>query len=209
MLTILLVGLALYIFWLLFNNTPVLAEGYPQSIRPSIGPTQDHEEWRDYYVTVFKPFSSQTTFYAIAYFAHFVAAANGISWATVYEGDYPLIISRYGSYFILNTYDTLLASGFIALALFIINWQIAIHCTEFISQYLVRFVIITRVRFVAMSLVLCSYLSYLLTISIFWLFQESYSFWYGLTVSPLFLLIALLVMAVLPSASKSKVKKNQ
>ncbi len=88
MLTILLVALALYIFWLLFRNGPAFAERVPNKKRNWVGPTSNQKEWQGYCSEVFQPFSSQTTFYAIAYFANFVAAANAISWSIVYEGDY-------------------------------------------------------------------------------------------------------------------------
>ncbi len=122
------------------------------------------------------------------------------------KGDYPIIISRFGSYFILNTHDSLVVAGFIALAFFIINWQLAMHCSGILSQYLVRILIINRTRFVAISLVFCSYFAYLLTVGIFWLFHDGYSIWHGLTLTPVFLLLALLVAVVLPSMKKESNK---
>ncbi|EDP60670.1 hypothetical protein [Vibrio sp. AND4] len=208
MLTILLVMLVLYIFWLLFRNGHVLAERESCKKRNWVGPTSNQAEWQGYCSEVFHPFSSQTTFYAIAYFANYVAAANAISWSIVSEGDHSFIVSRFGSYFALNTHDALLASGFIALACFIINWQMAVHCAEIMSQYLVRFVVISRTRFVAMSLVFCSYFAYLLTIGIFWLFHDGYSIWYGLTLTPIFLFFALFLAVVLPSMKKESVEKE-
>ncbi|WP_010452235.1 hypothetical protein [Vibrio rotiferianus] len=206
MLTLLLVVLALYIFWLLFRNGPAFAEHEPKSDKSWVGPTSNIEEWRGYCHNVVQPFSSQTSFYAIAYFANFVAAANAISWSTVYEGDYPVIISRFGSYFILSTHDALLTSGFVALAIFIINWQLAVHCAGILSQFLVRVLIINRTRFVAISLVFCSYFAYLLTVGIFWLFQERYSIWDGLKLSPIFLILALLLAFGLPSMKRKPSK---
>ncbi|HHF2904693.1 TPA: hypothetical protein ACPJZ5_002484 [Vibrio diabolicus] len=206
MFSILLVILSLYIFWLLFRNGPAFAERVAHQKRNWVGPTANKEEWRGYCTDVFQPFSSQTTFYAIAYFANYIAAANAISWSTVYEGDYPIIISRFGSYFILNTHDSLVVAGFIALAFFIINWQLAMHCSGILSQYLVRILIINRTRYVAISLVFCSYFAYLLTVGIFWLFHDGYSIWHGLTLTPVFLLLALLVAVVLPSMKKESNK---
>ncbi len=208
MLTILLIALALYIFWLLFRNGPAFAERVPNKKRNWVGPTSNQKEWQGYCSEVFQPFSSQTTFYAIAYFANFVAAANAISWSIVYEGDYFIIISRFGSYFILNTHDALVVSGFVALACFIINWQLAVHCAGIMSQYLVRILIINRTRFVAISLVFCSYFAYLLTVGIFWLFHDGYSIWHGLTLTPVFLLLALLLAVVLPSVKKEPAEKE-
>lgn len=202
MFSILLVILALYIFWLLFRNGPAVAGRTVQKKRDWVGPTANKEEWRGFCTDVFQPFSSQTTFYAIAYFANYVAAANAISWSTIYEGDYPVIISRFGSYFILSTHDALVVAGFIALAFFIINWQLAMRCSGILSQYLVRILIINQKRFVAISLVFCSYFSYLLTLGIFWLFHDGYSIWHGLMLSPVFLLLALLVAVVVPSAKR-------
>jgi hypothetical protein len=208
MLTLLLVVLALYIFWLLFRNGPAFEEPVPDRKRNWVGPTDNHEEWQGYRAEVFQPFSSQTSFYAIAYFSNFVAAANAISWSTVYEGEYHFIISRFGSYFELNTYDAMLVAGFIALAFFVINWQLAMHCAGILSQYLVRIMIINRARFAAISLVFCSYFSYLLTVGIFWLFQDSYSIWQGLKLTPIFLILALLVVFALPSMKKKPVEKD-
>ncbi len=199
MLTILLVVLTLSVFWLLFRNTPTF-EDLVSERKPSwIGPSGDQKEWRGYHSEVFQPFSSQITFYAIAYFTNYVAAANALSWSTLSEGSYQFIISRFGSYFAIGTYDTLLAAGFVALAFFVINWQLAMHCAGIVSQYLVRILTINRARFVAVSLVFCSYFSYLLTIGLFWLFHESYSLWQGLQLTPLFLLLAVLVVVVVPS----------
>lgn len=208
MLAILLVALALTIFWLLFRNGPAFSERIPSKKRNWVGPTTNQEEWKGYCSEVFRPFSSQTTFYAIAYFANFVAAANAISWSIVYEGDYPIIMSRFGSYFILNTHDALLVAGFVALACFIINWQFAVHCAGILSQYLVRILVINRTRFVAISLVFCCYFSYLLTIGIFWLFHEGYSIWQGLKLTPVFLLLALLIAVVVPSMKKEPAQKE-
>lgn len=208
MLTILLVALALYIFWLLFRNGPAFDEPVPDRERSWVGPTDNDEEWQGYRNEVFQPFSSQTSFYAIAYFANFVAAANAISWSTVYEGKYPFIISRFGSYFAINTYDSLLVAGFVALAVFVINWQLAMHCAGILSQYLVRILIINRARFVAVSLVFCSYFAYLLTVGIFWLFHDSYSIWHGLKLTPVFLLLAFIVVVALPSAKKDPEQKQ-
>jgi hypothetical protein len=208
MLTILLVALALYIFWLLFRNGPAFDEPVPVRERSWVGPTDNDEEWQGYRNEVFQPFSSQTSFYAIAYFANFVAAANAISWSTVYEGEYPFIISRFGSYFAINTYDSLLVAGFVALAVFVINWQLAMHCAGILSQYLVRILIINRARFVAVSLVFCSYFAYLLTVGIFWLFHDSYSIWHGLKLTPVFLLLAFIVVVALPSTKKDPEQKQ-
>ncbi|MGR5236670.1 hypothetical protein [Vibrio alfacsensis] len=208
MLTILLVALALTIFWLLFRNGPAFTERVTYKKRNWVGPTANLEEWQGYCSEVFQPFSSQTTFYAIAYFANFVAAANAISWSIVYEGDYPIIMTRFGSYFILNNHDALLVAGFVALACFIINWQLAVHCAGVLSQYLVRILIISRTRFVAISLVFCAYFSYLLTIGIFWLFHDGYSIWQGLKLTPVFLLLALLMAVVLPSMKKESEEKQ-
>ncbi len=208
MLTILLVGLALYIFWLLFSNAPAF-DGLALKKEPSwVGPTDDLDVWQGYRSEVCLPFSSQTTFYAIAYFANFVAVANAISWSTVFEGEYSFLISRFGSYFIVSTYDALLISGFVALAFFVINWQLAMHCAGILSECLVRRLIINRARFVAMSLVFCSYFAYLLTIGIFWLFHDSYSIWYGLTLTPIFFLIAVLIAVALPSMKKQSAKRE-
>lgn len=179
-----------------------VCRAYRPKKRDWVGPTANKEEWRGFCRDVFQPFSSQTTFYAIAYFANYVAAANAISWSTIYEGDYPVIISRFGSYFILSTHDALVVAGFIALAFFIINWQLAMRCSGILSQYLVRILIINQKRFVAISLVFCSYFSYLLTLGIFWLFHDGYSIWHGLMLSPVFLLLALLVAVVVPSAKR-------
>ncbi len=141
MLTILLIALALYIFWLLFRNGPAFAERLPDHKRNWVGPTANQEEWRGYCADVFQPFSSRTTFYAIAYFANYIAVANAISWSIVYEGNYPVMMSRFGSYFIVSTHDAMLVAGFVSLAFFIINWQLAMHCASLLSQYLVRILI--------------------------------------------------------------------
>lgn len=202
MLTILLIVLSLYIFWLLFRNGPEFEEPARDKKRHWVGPTDDQEEWQGYRLEVFQPFSSQTSFYAIAYFANFVAAANAISWSTVYEGEYHFIISRFGSYFVINTYDAMLVAGFVALAFFVINWQLAMHCAGILSQYLVRILIINRARFAAISLVFCSYFAYLLTVGIFWLFHDSYSIWQGLKLTPIFMILTLLVVFALPSRKK-------
>ncbi len=207
MLTIVLVALALYIFWLLFNNAPQFEALTLKKEHDWIGPTDDQQEWQGYRSAVFQPFSSQTSFYAIAYFANFVAAANAITWSTVFEGNSSFLISRFGSYFIVSTYDALLISGFVALAFFVINWQLAMYCAGILSQYLVRILLINRARFTAISLVFCSYFAYLLTIGIFWLFNESYSIWYGLTLTPIFFLLALLVAVALPSMKKQPAKR--
>lgn len=118
MLTILLIALALYIFWLLFRNGPAFAERLPDHKRNWVGPTANQEEWRGYCADVFQPFSSRTTFYAIAYFANYIAVANAISWSIVYEGNYPVMMSRFGSYFIVSTHDAMLVAGFVSLAFF-------------------------------------------------------------------------------------------
>lgn len=89
MLTILLVVLALYIFWLLFRNGPAFAERVPNKKRNWVGPTSNQKEWQGYCSEVFQPFSSQTTFYAIAYFANFVAAANAILGRSSTKGTIP------------------------------------------------------------------------------------------------------------------------
>ncbi len=198
MLTILLVVLTLCVFWLLFRNAPMSKDVVSERKPSWFGPSGDQKEWQGYRSKVFQPFSSQTTFYAIAFFSNFVAAANAISWSTVSEGDYQFIISRFGSYFAISTYDAFLVAGFVALAVFVINWQLAIHCASIVSQYLVRILTINRARFVAVSLVFCSYFSYLLTIGIFWLFHESYSFWQGAQLTPFFLFLAVLVVVVVP-----------
>lgn len=202
MLTILLVVLALTIFWLLFSNSPAFEDPVLSEERSWVGPTENLEEWQGYRSHVFEPFSSQTSFYAIAYFANFVAAANAISWSTVFEGEYSFLISRFGSYFIVTSYDVMLLSGFVALAFFVLNWQLAMHCAGILSQYLVRLLVMNRIRFAAISLIFCSYFAYLLTISIFWLFHDSYSIWQGLKLSPVFLFLALVVVVALPSKKK-------
>ncbi|MEX3070774.1 hypothetical protein AB3Y13_03055 [Vibrio alginolyticus] len=202
MLTILLVVLALTIFWLLFSNSPAFEDPALSEEQSWVGPTENLEEWQAFRSHVFEPFSSQTSFYAVAYFANFVAAANAISWSTVFEGNYSFLISRFGSYFIVTSYDVTLLSGFVALAFFVINWQLAMHCAGIFSQYLVRLLVINRIRFAAISLIFCSYFAYLLTISIFWLFHDSYSIWQGLKLSPVFLFLALVVVVALPSKRK-------
>ncbi len=208
MLTILLVALTLSIFWLLFRNSPAYADTIQGRERSWIGPTKNQEEWHDYRSEVFQPFGSQTCFYAIAYFTNFVAAANAISWSTVYLGELQFIASRFGSYFALSSYDALLVSGFVALAFFVINWQLAMYCAGILSQYLVRILIINRARFAAISLVFCSYFAYLLTVGIFWLFHESYTIWYGLSLTPIFIVLALIVAVSLPSMKTDATKKQ-
>lgn len=46
MLTILLVALALYIFWLLFRNGPAFAERVPNKKRNWVGPTSNQKNGR-------------------------------------------------------------------------------------------------------------------------------------------------------------------
>lgn len=208
MLTILLIALALYIFWLLFRNGPAFAERLPDHKRNWVGPTANQEEWRGYCADVFQPFSSRTTFYAIAYFANYIAVANAISWSIVYEGNYPVMMSRFGSYFIVSTHDAMLVAGFVSLAFFIINWQLAMHCASLLSQYLVRILIINRTRFVAMSLVFSSYFAYLLTIGIFWLFHDTYSIWQGLKLTPGFSFISVIVSRRVTCHEKRNVRKR-
>ncbi|MDF2153392.1 hypothetical protein [Vibrio sp. CAU 1672] len=199
MLAIILVALTLYLFWLLLRNEPAFVADRTVSKR-GIGPTADRDAWLGYCAEVFVPFSSQTAFYAIAYFTSFVAAANALSWSLVYEDNVALVISRFGSHFIISTYDTLLAAGFIALASFIIFWQLALYFASLLSRLLVRVLMITRLKFIAISFVFCSYFSYLLTISIFWLFHSQYSLWTGLQQTPVFLILALMLAIALPSS---------
>lgn len=208
MLTILLVGLALTIFWLLFSNSPAFDDPQLSKEHSWVGPTNNQEEWQGYRSHVFQPFSSQTAFYAIAYFANFVAVANAISWSIVFDGNYSFLISRFGSYFVVSSYDVMLLSGFVALAFFVINWQLAMHCAGIFSQYLVRLMIMNRIRFAAISLVFCSYFAYLLTLSIFWLFHDNYSIWQGLKLTPVFCLLAVLVVVALPSKKKEPEKTD-
>ncbi|PNQ67398.1 hypothetical protein [Vibrio sagamiensis] len=147
---------------------------------------------------IYQPYCLRTTFFAIAYFSNFIASANALYLASYSEQKMYLLLSRTGQSFVIDRYTLGLWSGFIALVSFVITWHFSVYCAGKLGKYLHRIISINYQRFSALCLGFCCSFSYLLLISIFWLFRDDYSIWHGLSLTPFFFILTIPMLWAIP-----------